>query len=68
MLNTTKALARLTKEVSAYCFTGTDAVILYAGYADGLILQREISKMSEEKRGNHPIKPLIGHLNKINEM
>lgn len=38
VLNTTKALARLTKEVSAYCFTGTDAVIMYAGYADGLIL------------------------------
>jgi len=67
-LNTPKALSKLTKEVSAYCFTGTDQVILYAGYADGLILMREITKMSEEKKGQHPIKPLIGHLNKINQM
>lgn len=67
-MNTPKALSKLTKEVSAYCFTGTDQVILYAGYADGLILMREITKMSEEKKGQHPIKPLIGHLNKINQM
>ena len=66
VLNTPKALANLTKEVTAYVFTGDPTVRMFAGYADGLILQYEISKIIVDK--NQPRKPLIGHTNKINHM
>jgi len=40
---------------------------MYAGFGDGLIMQWEISKIIEDKK-SQPIRPLIGHINKINHM
>ena len=67
VLNTPKVLKTLSKEVSAYVFTGgAENVIMFAGFSDGLILKYEISKIIIEK--NQRYLALIGHTNKINHM
>lgn len=54
VLNTPKALKNLSKEISAYCFTGgAENVVMFAGYSDGLILKYEIQKILADKSQQH---------------
>ena len=41
---------------------------MFSGYADGLILFYDISKIFDDKKQTQTIRPLIGHINKINQM
>lgn len=38
---------------------------MFVGYGDGLIMQWEITKIVDNKK-NQVIRPLLGHINKIN--
>lgn len=65
VLNTPKALAKVrgATEVTAVCFTGTDNLQVFSGFADGLICISDVNNAAK-----HEWRALIGHTNKINHL
>lgn len=53
VLNTASALKKLkgNQDVTAFCFTGTQQVKMFAGYGDGLICYWEISSSQTKVTG-----------------
>lgn len=65
-LNTEKHLKNLQKGMSTCLLTGSDSVMAYTGYQDGLILVYSLKQILEERSAKH--RPFIGHTNKINQL
>jgi len=72
VLNTPQALKKVTgnSQLTAYCFNGSTVIQMFSGYGDGLICYWEIdtNQLNQQTYRVNQLRPLIGHLNKINHL
>lgn len=52
-------------DVTSYCFLGD---LMFSGYGDGLICCWDIGQVPQTEEDSHPMVPLLGHTNKINQI